>query len=206
MVKVFGCKGCGSTAIEALLELLAIPYESVQLEWGKTQDWDELKRWNPLGQVPTLVTPAGEVLSESAAIMLWLLDKHADNPLLPPPNSPERMALYRWLVFISANIYAAIIVGDFPERWVDGEAAQENLKEKSKTRVQEYWHIMENALTPRPYLLGATMTALDLYVAMVTRWRPGRAWFESNCPKLMAAVRSTEQNPVVAKVWARNFS
>ena len=87
MYKLFGYKGCGSTAIEALLELMALPYEGVQLEWAKARDWDELKRWNPLGQVPTLVTSEGQVLTESAAIILWLLDRHPDTALMPASGS-----------------------------------------------------------------------------------------------------------------------
>jgi GST-like protein len=49
------------------------------------------------------------------------------------------------------------------------------------------------------------MTALDIYIAMVSRWTPGRTWFVENCPKLAAAVALTEQHPVVVKVWEQNF-
>jgi GST-like protein len=151
------------------------------------------------------VTSEGQVLTESAAIILWLLDRHRDTALMPASGSAARPAFYRWLVFISANIYAAIIVGDFPERWVEGEAAQASLKEKSAARARVCWEMMERAMSPSPWLLGDTLTALDIYVAMVSRWRPGRAWFEEHCPKMAGAVRLTEQQPVVASVWARNF-
>ena len=49
------------------------------------------------------------------------------------------------------------------------------------------------------------MTVLDIYIAMVSRWRPGRAWFNENCPKLSRAVALTETHPVVAAVWENNF-
>ena len=205
MHKLFGSQGCGSAVVEAVLELLSVPYEMEMLEWGKASEWEALKRINPLGQVPTLVTQDGQVLTESAAIVLWLLAAHRGNALLPPHGSSALAALYHWMVFIPANIYAAITVGDFPGRWVEGEAAQASLKEKSTARVQDCWRMMEAAVAPSPYLLGGAMTALDVYVAMVSRWRPGRAWFETNCPRMAGAVKLTEQHPVIEKVWARNF-
>lgn len=57
--KLFGCKGCGSAAIEVMLELLSVPYATEMLEWGKRSDWDTLKRWNPLARVPARVAPEG---------------------------------------------------------------------------------------------------------------------------------------------------
>ena len=68
-----------------------------------------------------------------------------------------------------------------------------------------FWDVMEQNLSPAPYVLGANMTALDFYIAMVSRWRPGRDWFNAHCPKLAQAVALTEQHPVVAKVWEKNF-
>ena len=206
MVILHGSKGCGSAAIEALLELAVVPYQREMIDWEDPAAWERLAAVNPLKQVPTLVIDGGQVLTESAAIMLWILDRDLAAPLITARGSAARAQLYRWLVFIPANVYAPITVGDFPERWVDGEAARASLKAHAVERVQAAWGIMEQALNPAPYLLGETLSALDVYVAMVSRWRPGRAWFEAHCPKLAAAVKLAEQHPVVAAVWARNFA
>jgi GST-like protein len=40
--------------------------------------------------------------------------------------------------------------------------------------------------------------------AMV-RWRPGRAWFEENTPKLAAIARRLDGDARLDKVKARNF-
>ena len=57
----------------------------------------------------------------------------------------------------------------------------------------------------RPRHDRATRPVLDIYVAMISRWRPGRAWLAEHCPKAMASIEVTERDPVVASVWARNF-
>ena len=49
------------------------------------------------------------------------------------------------------------------------------------------------------------MTALDVYLAMVAKWSPGREWIREHCPKLIASIELTEQHPVVKSVWEKNF-
>ncbi len=76
---------------------------------------DELKRVNPLAQIPTLVLD-GSVLSQSAAILIHLGLAHPESHLIA--SEPSRRAQQiRGLVYIAANCYAAIGILDFPERW-----------------------------------------------------------------------------------------
>ena len=63
----------------------------------------------------------------------------------------------------------------------------------------------EQTLKPAPYLLGREMTALDMYAAMLSRWEPGRAWVDEQCRQVASALALTEQDPIVARVWERNF-
>jgi GST-like protein len=72
-------------------------------------------------------------------------------------------------------------------------------------RLKAYWTMLEQAFKPARYLLGSEMTALDVYAAMLSRWRPGRAWVDEHCPRVAAAFALAEQDPTVARVWARNF-
>ena len=203
---LYGCKGCGSTPVELVLEMHDLPYDYIDVEpWETSPNVAKLEQVNPLGQVPTLVTPQGAVLTESAGILLWLLQQTPASPLLPS-DAVARASLYRWTVFIAANIYSAISVGDFPNRWVEGEEAQKSLKAGTIKRSHTYWKMLEDSLQPAPYLLGESLSALDVYAAAVTRWRPGRKALAEKCPKLIAAVELAEKHPAVARVWSRNFT
>lgn len=204
-MELHGCKGCGSVVVEALLELAGASYTRSIFDWSDRAAWDRLRAINPLAQVPTLVLDDGTVLTESAGIALWVADRFPDAHLLPDEGSARALA-YRWLVFFATNVYGPIIVGDFPERWVDGEAAHASLKEHAVQRARDAWLAFEERVEPAPYLLGATIGVLDIYVAMISRWRPGRAWIAEHCPKALAAIEATERQPVVASVWARNFT
>lgn len=203
-MELHGCDGCGSAVVEALLELAGVDYVRHHFAWEDRDGWDRLRRVNPLGQVPTLVLDDGTVMTESAGIALWIAGEHPRARLLP--DAPAARALAnRWMVSFATNVYAPIIIGDFPERWVDGDDARTDLKAKALQRLGDAWRAFEGAVSPAPYVLGDRMSVVDVYLAMLSRWRPGRAWLDQHCPATMAAVRLTEAHPVVARVWSRNF-
>ena len=202
-MKLYGSKGCGSAVVEVMLQLAGIEYQFIDaITWAPFKHHDDLANVNPLAQVPTLVLDDGSVMTESAAIVLWLCERV---PRLVPESLAERAQFYRWMLFVPANIYPMISLRDFPARWVEGEDAQQVFRETTGERLKVLWSQMESALQPAPYALGGGMSALDIYLAMVSRWSPGRKWLAENCPNLTAAVALTEQHPVVAKVWEKNF-
>lgn len=67
------------------------------------------------------------------------------------------------------------------------------------------WRQIEAAIEPRPWFLGSRFSALDIYLCVMTRWRPRRAWFPANCPKVNAIALAVDALPSLAKVWKRNF-
>jgi GST-like protein len=86
---VYGQKGTGSVPVEATLLLLGEPYELVERaptekpEAGDLSD-EEMARVNPMQQVPAVVLPNGELMTESAAILIHLADSHPDARRTPP--------------------------------------------------------------------------------------------------------------------------
>jgi glutathione S-transferase len=84
-------------ALWGLKELDAdFEYVSVNLAAGEHRRPDFL-RLNPAGKLPVLVD-GDLVLTESAAIVLYLAEKHRDKGLLPV-DLKERAQAYRWLMF-----------------------------------------------------------------------------------------------------------
>lgn len=55
-----------------------------------------------------------------------------------------------------------------------------------------------------PWFLGERFSALDLYLVMLTRWRPRRAWFDAHAPRLAAIADRAAALPAVAPVLARH--
>ncbi|MGH8222901.1 MAG: glutathione S-transferase family protein, partial [Woeseiaceae bacterium] len=98
--------GSGGATVElALAEIGAdIELRGVPLERDAQRSAD-YAAVNPQRKLPTLVTPSGEVLTESAAILITLAERHPEARLLPPVPSPERAQALRWLLFIAAELY-----------------------------------------------------------------------------------------------------
>jgi GST-like protein len=205
-MELYGCRGCGSAVIEVVLERAGAQFEYRDVQpWEPGPATDALKAINPLAQVPTLKLADGTVMTESAAMIVALDDAYPAAHILPGVGDAKRAVALRWIVFIAGNMYPAISIGDFPERWVKSNAARAELKDGAVERLKAYWTTLEGALKPAPYLLGGAMTALDVYAAMLARWRPGRAWIDEHCPRVAAAIALTEKDPIVARAWARNF-
>lgn len=205
--KLYGCKGCGSMIVEAAFAFAGLPFDYVEVPWKDT-GWNSkaLKKLNPLGQVPTLIMPDGSVMTESAAIILHLADTVPGFQLVPPPNHPSRAEFMRWLVFLIAAIYPTFTYGDDTKRWVGApkdEGAGERLREATDEHRKKLWRYVEKQIDG-PWVLGQTFSALDVYVWPMTHWRPGRAWFEAECPKLAKIGAAVKAMPVAKKIAARH--
>jgi GST-like protein len=202
-ITLYGAPGCGSAVVEAMLELGGLDYKYVKaLDWQPYKRHRDLEKLNPLGQVPVLVLADGTVMTESAAMVMYLAERIEG---MLPTESAQRAGFYRWMMFIPANIYSVFAFRDFPQRWLEDESAQSAFRDKLTGRLREYWTILEANLVCAPYALGKNMTALDVYLAMVSRWTPGRKWLAVHCPRVTKSVKKTEKHPIIASVWERNF-
>jgi GST-like protein len=157
-------------------------------------------------QVPALALPSGELMTESAAILIWLADAHPAARLSPPVESPLRPAFLRWMVFTSAAIYALYWVRDDPSRLVSDAVGASEVKARTAARITACWAVMEAQLSPGPYLLGKDLSVLDLYVTVLSRWGPRRGAFYEAAPRMGEVVRRVDADPRLAAFWARRFA
>ena len=203
---LYGREGWGSTIVEAQLVWYGLPFtfEPVGDLFKDPDARIKLEKVNPLAQVPTLVLPDGSIVTESAAITLLLADITGQDSLVPPPQAPERGKFLRWLVFIVANIYPTFTYADDPARFISVDAARDPFRAATDAYAQRLWRQVDGQ-AGSPWFLGERFSALDIYVDIMTRWRPKRGWFESEAPHLFAIARRADQVAELRPVWARNF-
>ena len=123
---VYGQKGSGSVPVEATLVLLGEPYELKQPARSENPEAgdlsaEEMARINPMRQLPSLILPNGELMTESAAILIHLADSHPASRPSPALDDPRRPAFLRWMTFVSAQIYGLTWARDDPRRPIAGE-------------------------------------------------------------------------------------
>lgn len=204
--ELIGSRGCGSAIIEAALRLSDVELRITDLPYMKPGAGRErLLRLNPLGQVPTLVLPGGAVLTESAAMILHLNDAAPHANLAPPTGCFERVRFFELLVRLVAAVYPTFTYGDDPKRWTGPGDAANRLRSATDERRELLWRGIE-AQVGAPHVLDKQFSALDLYVTVMTRWRPRRPWFEKNCPRLAAVADQAAAQPEVRDVLHRHFS
>ncbi len=193
-------------AVEAALRLLGLAYEVTDEPAlaGPLRD-RRAAGVNPLRQVPALVLPGGEILTESAAILIWLADRYPQARLAPAPLEHARPAFLRWMAFVSSQIYALYWVRDDPARLAADEAHKAVILERTGERISHCWRVMDAQIAPGTYLLGDELSVLDLYVAVVSRWGPRRRQFYAAAPRMAEVVRRVDADPRLAALWADRF-
>ncbi|MEJ8811372.1 glutathione S-transferase family protein [Variovorax ureilyticus] len=204
---LYGAPGSGATPVHAALTLIGIPIETVDVApWKGEAERDKLAHVNPMRQAPVLVLPSGEVITESAAILMWLAERHPEAALAPPADHPLRAQYLRWMAYVPSSIYSMYWVRDEPSRLAADAESEKVILERTRERIAECWRMMD-AQVPRgtPYLLGAKLGVLDLYVAVVSRWTPGRHRFYREAPRMAEVVRRVDAEPRLADFWAARF-
>lgn len=135
MYILYGTDESGSCMIEIALQRCAAPWRRVEASsWQDGEGSEALARINPLKQIPTLVTPDGQVLTESAAILIHLGLEYPQAELL----AGNRAQILRGLLYIAANCYSAIGIIDYPQRWLGD--ADEALQAQLTTGTRRYLH------------------------------------------------------------------
>ena len=201
MPALYGAKGSGAAAIEAALVLAEIPFRWVEAaSWEPGPGLEELKRVNPLAQIPTLVLEDGTVMTESAAILVSLGLRYPKSGLLPA----EPAQAIRGLVFIAANCYAAIGVIDYPARFCADadDATSERIRAGTKKRLHEYWDLFADQF---PLLRNQHLGAIEVLAAVVSRWSGARQHLAQSRPAFYAVLEKVEEDRRIAGIFARHW-
>jgi GST-like protein len=209
MYTLYGKKGSGSASTQVALDIIGAPYRIVETaSWDTNDAFVELLKVNPLGEIPTLLLDDGSVLSESAAILIYLGGAHPESALLPRDAS-ARAQMIRGLVFIAANCYAAISIIDYPERWCADADADDAVKERiragTRARLHRHWEMFADLFPANPYLGGKELGALDILAAVVSKWSGSRKHLEKARPAFYATLMRIEAHPKVAPVFAQHW-
>lgn len=206
MMKLYGELGWGSVIVEAQLVWYGFDYELERVGdlFESADARAKVAALNPVAQIPTLMLDDGTVMTESAAITLYLADLAQSATLVPDPEEPQRAAFLRWLIFTVANIYPTYTYADDPSRFVADPKARERFRQTVQDYAQHLYRILE-AHASSPWFLGGRFSALDIYVCAMTHWHPRRAWFAEHAPRLTSIAVAADALPALKPVWEKNF-
>ena len=156
----------------AVLEEIGVKYElhQVDYEGGETQT-AAYRKIQPLGLVPALGLEDGTAMFESAAIILYLCDRHPESTLAPDVGDPERPFYIQWLFYLTDTIYPSYNRYYHPERYTAAIDGAVGVKEQAGRTVLAQWQVVEDAINSGgPWILGRRFSACDIYLQMLTSW------------------------------------
>jgi maleylacetoacetate isomerase len=148
------------------LNLKGLTYETASVHLikdGGHNKRPEFRAVNPQMRVPALVTPTGEVLIQSLAIIEYLDETHPEPPLLPkdPIGRAQARALAQ---IIACDIHP--LNNTSPLRYLKNEMHQE------QSAIDAWYHhwilagfdALEALVRPGPYACGTQVTIADVFL------------------------------------------
>ncbi|QDW66545.1 glutathione S-transferase family protein [Luteimonas granuli] len=142
-----------------MLEELGVEYRTVVQEYGKSMKSPEYLAINPMGKVPAL-EHRGVVVTEAAAICVYLADAFPQAGLAPAVDDPLRGPYLRWMFFAAGPVEAAVTanaLGQLPPPEKAGFVGYGSYDQTMATLEQA-------AASASPWLLGERFSAADVYV------------------------------------------
>lgn len=200
--------GYGSVLIEAQLSWYGVEYglrpAGPILEDPAARS--RLTAINPVAQLPALEVEDGLVMTESAAITLWLAETYGSprRSLVPEARSAQRAAFLRWLIYWVASPYAAFTYLDRSAELVPDARARSDYEAALRHRLETLLNLLEQT-AGSPWFLGERFSALDIYTAVFSEWTPGPDWYAAQAPRLARIAQRTWDIDVLQPVYASNF-
>lgn len=174
-----------------LLEELGQPYRLVRLDRARREHKQgAYLAANALGKTPALDID-GRVMTESAAICLYLADRFGMGQLAPSPDSVERPRYLSLMVHASASLDPLLT-----ERVLGRVSAAEEVGWGTLEQETEFLH---RQLDAGPYLFAEDFSAADVMVGGMLIW--GRLSGVMLSVRLQHYVDRLMQRPALVKLF-----
>jgi glutathione S-transferase len=177
------------------LEEIGQPYELKFIDIMKgEQKSPEIVKLNPMGKLPVLVD--GEtVVTESAAIGLYLADRYALGTLAPKPDDPARGTYLRWSLFSPSVIEPGHMAKMSGWDYKPGQAGWGT--------HDAMLDAMVSAIDGREFLLGDRFTMADVIFGGTLRYMLRFGRLDAR-PAFTAYVERLNQRPALQRADAKN--
>jgi glutathione S-transferase len=198
---LFYSPGTASLAVHWMLIELGLAFEAERVDIKAERSAAYLKL-NPSGRVPTLVVD-GAPVSESAALLMLLAERHPEGGFAPAVGSPARAGWMEAMLLLANGLSPAMRDWFYADK--DGDpAGAEAVQALAGRRIEGVFERLVSMLADgRPYLVGEALTTVDFLATMLMRWsrnmeRPATGW-----PNLGPYVTRMRARPAFIEVCRR---
>lgn len=168
-LKLYAMPNSCALAPHIALEWIGESYELGLLKRGQNRE-PEYLRVNPKGKVPALILDDGRVLTEAAAILMYLADRYPQAKLGADSNSYERYQLEEWLAYMTSEVHADFAPHFAPQRFIEDESQYDALRQATYKRLHGHYKSLDEHMAGKENLVAGRRSTADPYLYVLTRW------------------------------------
>ncbi|KAL2830750.1 glutathione S-transferase [Aspergillus cavernicola] len=181
-----------STTILALAKRNGLDLKIIYAEKRNQEAYQELCKYNAVGQVPTFVGADGYVLSECIPLTLYFAFQSESTMTLLGATKADSLAILKWMSFANSDLFPAI-GGVFLSLIKE----QQIIKQDSEDSIRAMLHrgkYLDEHLKGSKYLVGERLTIADFFTAsmlmgayaafrggMIERFPVLSSWYDEVC-------------------------
>lgn len=178
-----------------MLEEVGVPHE---VRWvdimAGAHKAPEMMAMNPMGKLPVL-TDGDTVITEGAAIGLYLADRYASGRLAPPLDDPRRGTYLRWSLYAPSVIEPGSMAKAASWNFKPGQAGWGDHDSMLAT--------IAAAIGEGPFLLGETFSMADVIFGGTVRYMLSFGMLEPR-PVFTEYAARLDARPALQRANARN--
>ena len=176
------------------MDLLGVSYE--HRNWSVGKDFDRIRKYNPVGRVPTLVLDSGEALIESAAILDYLDEQAGPQRRLLPASGEARRQSLRIMSFAIGAAEKGV-AQIYEGAWRPEEKRHQPWVDRCNQQMHgALGEIEKICAAAQPWLIGAKISQADITVACVATFLSDTVGFGTHrYPALSKLVERCEAIP-----------
>ncbi|WP_346837823.1 glutathione S-transferase family protein [Microbulbifer sp. SAOS-129_SWC] len=193
MLKLYGTPPTRVLRVMWLLNELGLEYEShpVDLMKGEAHTEDFLAL-NPAAKVPVLVD-GDFVLTESAAIQLYLAEKYPEAGFIPQ-SLEERAQMYRWLFFLVTEIEQPLWrIARHTSLYPEDKRLPQDV-ELAQRECRRMVAVLEQHMQGREFIVGERLSVADFNAAHTLDWADA-AQLLDDAPRLREYLQTLYARP-----------
>jgi glutathione S-transferase len=169
MIELFQITGSCSFAARAALEEAGAEYTTVDVHPRRRDETPGFSAANPLQRVPAL-RDGDEVVYETGAVLLYLVERLPGSRLGPRPGEAGRGELLRWVTWLSNTLHGAFQPLTSPQFLTDDPVGHEGISRKGWEKLDAHGRYLEAELAGSTWCLGEEFSVADIYLYMLKGW------------------------------------
>jgi glutathione S-transferase len=207
MIIVHHLNNSRSQRVLWLLEELGLKYEVKRYERDRKTMLAPaaLRAIHPLGKSP-VISDGDQVIAESGAIIEYLIERHGQGRLKPPPGSPDQLRFTYWLHYAEGSamspLLLALIFGRLPRapmpffvRPIVKRMSEGVLNTLVRPQLTTHLDFMELELGKSTWFAGEEFTGADIQMSFVAEAAASRAGLDASRPNLWNYLQRIHARP-----------